>query len=610
MKIIKLDSSVYNKISAGEVVERPASVIKELVENAIDAGATRVEISVVNAGLDEIAVRDNGCGIDKEDLKTAFLPHATSKIRLAEDLSEIRTLGFRGEALPSIASVSMVEIKSKTADADVGHCLKLRGGEVEEEGVISMNTGTEITVSNLFFNTPARLKFLKTPSGELSEIKSTVLKLIFANPTISISLFDKKDKIYSSDGQGLGAAIKSIFNEEIWNNLLPVNYEKNGVYVTGYVSRSTYFKMNRTYQISIVNGRVCENQSISSAITTVYAQYLMKRNYPVTVLSIALSPSKIDVNVHPTKAEVRFSDGNQVFSAVYHAIKNAVEGDIEERRIQFETISDEAERPIEEGAFPFSAPISTVAEAEISSDNAVEGTSSFVFPTKTALENSETFREESDIERSIKENYRKMREKQREVQQELAETQELYRVIGQVFGTYLLLEQKERFIIVDQHAAVERLRYDKLIAAYRAGNVAVQPLLIPLTIEVNPNEYAIVESKIPAMKQIGIEIVPFGTDSFKISSIPQILSEIDINVLIKHVLSDKAEKEDTVIEERLAYAACRSSIKGNTYLTMDEIDELMKAYFKEGLPVQCPHGRPVYHIYTKRDLETLFKRIV
>ena len=488
--------------------------------------------------------------------------------------------------------------------------MKLRGGEVVEEGVNPMNTGTEITVSNLFFNTPARLKFLKTPSGELSEVKSTVLKLIFANPSIAFTLCDKKDKIYSSDGQGLGAAIKSLFNEEIWNNLIPVNYEKNGVYVTGYVSRSNYFKMNRTYQISIVNGRVCDNQSISSAITTVYAQYLMKRNYPVTVLSITLSPSKIDVNVHPTKAEVRFSDGNQVFSAVYHAIKNAVEGDIEERRISFETISDEAERPIEEGDFPFSSMISDATAQEITAEPASEDRPSFVFPVKSDPANVEAFYEESDIERSIKENYRKMREKQREVQQELSEAQELYRVIGQVFGTYLLLEQKEKFIIVDQHAAVERLRYDKLIAAYRAGNVAIQPLLFPLTIEVNPAEYAIVESKIPAMKEIGIDIVPFGTDSFKISSIPQILSEIDVNVLIKHILSDKAEKEDTVIEERLAYAACRSSIKGNTYLTKDEIDELMKAYFKEGLPVQCPHGRPVYHIYTKRDLETLFKRIV
>ncbi|MBO4479166.1 MAG: DNA mismatch repair endonuclease MutL [Clostridia bacterium] len=316
MKIIKLDSSVYNKISAGEVVERPASVVKELVENAIDAGATKIEIVVANAGLDEIKVLDNGCGIEKEDLKTAFLPHATSKIRKAEDLSNIHTLGFRGEALPSIASVSMVSIKSKTADAEVGNYLKLRGGEVEEEGIAGMNVGTEITVSNLFFNTPARLKFLKTPAGEFSDVKSAVLKLIFANPTISISLFNQNEKVYSSDGKGLAGAIKSIFSEDMWQNLLPLNYEKNGVVVTGFASRSTYFKMNRTYQISIVNGRVCDNQSISSAISTVYQQYLMKRNYPVTVLSIELDPSKIDVNVHPTKAEVRFSDGNQVFSAV------------------------------------------------------------------------------------------------------------------------------------------------------------------------------------------------------------------------------------------------------------------------------------------------------
>ena len=606
MKIIKLDSSVYNKISAGEVVERPSSVIKELVENAIDAGATKIEITIVNAGLDEIQVVDNGCGIEKEDLRTAFLPHATSKIRVAEDLAEIKTLGFRGEALASIASVSMVEIKSKTPAADVGNYLKLRGGEVTDEGIVGMNVGTEITVANLFFNTPARLKFLKTPSGELSEVKNTVLKLIFANPTIAITLSDKKDKIYSSDGQGLGSAIKSIFSEDMWQNLLPLDYEKNGVHITGFASRSTYFKMNRTYQISIVNGRVCENQSISSAISTVYQQYLMKRNYPVTVIRIELSPSKIDVNVHPTKAEVRFSDNNQVFSAVYHAIKDAVEKDIELRRIQFESIHDEAEQPIPD-LIPTDDPMIVDPTPVVTKTPVRPVILSF---SATSVDGEETICEESEIERSIKENYRRLVESRGQVQEELPETQVMYRVIGQVFGTYLLLEYREKFIIVDQHAAVERLRYDKLLAAYESGEIAIQPLLCPLTIGVNPAEYHIVESKIPALREIGIELVPFGIDSFKLNAIPQILSEIDINTLIKHILSDRPEKEDSIIRERLAYAACRSSIKGNTYLTQSEIDELMKVYFRDGLPVQCPHGRPVYHIYTKRDLETLFKRIV
>ena len=604
MKIIKLDSSVYNKISAGEVVERPASVVKELVENAIDAGATKVDISLVNAGLDEIRVMDNGSGIEVDDLKTAFLPHATSKIKKAEDLTDISTLGFRGEALPSIASVSMVEVRSKTEQSEVGHTLKIRGGEFGEEGIASMNRGTEIIVRNLFFNTPARLKFLKTPVGELSEIKTLVIKLILANPTISIALSDEKGKIYSSVGKELGNAIKEIFSEDMWQNLLPIQYEKNGITVEGYASRSTYFKMNRTYQISIVNGRVCENQSITSAISTVYQQYLMKRNYPVTVLSIHLATDKIDVNVHPTKAEVRFSDGNQVFSAVYHAIKDAVEKDIEARRIQFESISDEAEQPIRESnelVFAFSEPNYDVPQR---SENEK--------PLKLPHFGShiEEFREESEIERAIKKSLTKARSLQIEPQQEMAETRSIYRIIGQVFGTYLLLEYKDMFIIVDQHAAVERLRYDKLLAEYEKGSIAVQPLLVPLTIDVNPAEYQLVERKIPALRTIGIALEPFGRDCFKLSEIPQILREIDIDKLIKFILSDRAEKEDSIIRERLAYAACRSSIKGNTYLTDDQIKELMDVYFDQGLPVQCPHGRPVYHIYTRRDLESLFKRIV
>ena len=604
MKIVKLDSSVYNKISAGEVVERPASVVKELTENAIDAGATIIEISVKNGGLDEILVRDNGSGIEKDDLKVAFLPHATSKIRTADDLTSISTLGFRGEALPSIASVSMVEIRSKTEKDEMGNTLNLRGGEVTDEGVTAMNRGTEIRVANLFFNTPARLKFLKTPSGESSDIKATVLKLIFANPSVSISLSDERGMIYRSEGNGLGEAIRSIFPEDMWQNLLSVYCEKNGVIVSGYASRSTYFKMNRTYQISIVNGRVCDNQNITSAISTVYQQYLMKRNYPVTVLKIDLDPAKIDVNVHPTKAEVRFSDGNAVFSAVYHAIKDAVEKDLAERRMQFDSISDDAETPISSLTLPEESEMPTPSSPV---------QPKFAFDPFAEHSSEETFREDSTIFSEMKENYKKIKSFERQetvTQPELSETRELYRIIGQVFGTYLLLEYREKFIIVDQHAAVERLRYDKLLSEFDKGEIAIQPLLIPLIVSVSPEEYEIVDRKREALAAIGIELVPFGEDRFKLLSVPQILKEIDLDVLVKNILSDAAEKEDKLIRDRLAYAACRSSIKGNTYLTDEEIAELMNSYFKDGIPMQCPHGRPAYFVYTKKDLEKLFKRIV
>ena len=603
MKIIKLDSSVYNKISAGEVVERPASVVKELTENAIDAGASVIEIFVKNGGLDEIKVLDNGSGIEKEDMKTAFLPHATSKIRTAEDLTMISTLGFRGEALPSIASVSMVAIRSKTDAEEMGATLNLRAGEVTEAGIAAMNRGTEIRVSNLFFNTPARLKFLKTPSGELAEIKSTVIKLIFANPALSITLSDEKGVIYHSEGNGLGEAIRSIFSEDVWQNLLPLHFTKNGITVSGFASRSTYFKMNRTYQIAVVNGRVCDNKHVTTAVSTVYQQYLMKRNYPVTVLKIDLDPAEIDVNVHPTKAEVRFSDGDRVFSAVYHAIKDAVEKDLAERRLQFDTISDAAEMPL--------IPEEDVSDKELVAEKEKPHP---VFSFDPFVDSArDEFHEDSPILSGMRENLAKIREvssgKPEIMQSELPETKEMYRVIGQVFGTYLLLEYREKFIIVDQHAAVERLRYDKLTAEFDKG-VAVQPLLIPLIVTVSPDEYPIVEGKIEALSRIGVEIVPFGADRFKLLSIPQILKEIDLDVLVKSILSDASEKEDKIIRDRLAYAACRSSIKGNTYLTDEEIAELMTAYFKEGIPMQCPHGRPAYFVYTKKDLEKLFKRIV
>ena len=607
MKIIKLDSSVYNKIAAGEVVERPASVVKELTENSIDAGANHIDIFIKNGGLDEISVADNGVGIEKEDIRTAFLPHATSKIKTAADLASIRTLGFRGEALPSIASISMVTVRSKTEDAEAGTELTLRGGSVEREDVCAMNRGTEISVKNLFFNTPARLKFLKTPAGELSEVKNVVMKLILANPTLSVTLSDEKGMIYKTRGEGLKQSIDALFSSELSENLIPVHIEKHGIVVTGFASKSTYSKSNKSYQISIINGRIAENQSISGAISTVYSQYLMKRNYPVVIINITLDPASLDVNVHPTKAEVRFSDNNAVFSAVYNALKTALEKDIAETKLLFDTVDDEAERPasfLDEGNH--SSFEITAATEERAPELPKRSISPFV--TKSPFSAQDEFREESEIEQKIKAQYE--RRKAEKEEQIVMPNISAYRIIGQVFGTYLLLEYEEKFIIVDQHAAVEKLRYDKLLAEYNGKEIVIQPLLYPVTIDVTPAEYALVSEKVPILKEIGIELLPFGDNCFKMISVPAILADMDLQIFVKEILSDKPEKQSDLIRERLAYAACRSSIKGNTYLDHEEIASLMETYFKKGLPLQCPHGRPAYFVYTKKELEKLFKRIV
>ena len=606
MKIIKLDSSVYNKIAAGEVVERPASVVKELTENSIDAGATHIEIFISNGGLEEIRVLDNGSGIEKSDVKTAFLPHATSKIKTADDLAKIQTLGFRGEALASIASISMLTIRTKAEEEETGTYLSLRGGMVEEESVCSMTRGTEITVKNLFYNTPARLKFLKTPAGELSEIKSVVMKLILANPTLSITLSDDKGVIYKTHGDGLKNCISALFPKELCDNLIPVEFEKQGVHVSGFTGKSTYFKSNKSYQISIINGRVAENQSISTAISTVYAQYMMKRTYPVVIVNVFLDPSELDVNVHPTKAEVRFSDNNLVFSAIYHALKDAVEKDIAETKLAFMSVNDEAEQ-----VQPFIPSADTSSTVILSADGSP--TAAPMRPTPfhatSPFASEETFREDSEIEREIADQYEKIKAKKEE-QTVLPDVAASHRIIGQVFGTYLLLEYNERFIIVDQHAAVEKLRYDKILSAYQSGAMAVQPLLYPVSIDVTPAEYRIVSEKIDALAEIGIELIPFGENCFKLIAVPAILADMDLGVFIREILSDRPEKDTDLVREKLAYAACRSSIKGNTYLTNEEIADLMDAYFSKGLPLQCPHGRPAYFVYTKKDMEKLFKRIV
>lgn len=324
MKINVLDSSIYNLISAGEVVERPASVVKELVENSIDAGAKSVKIEVFSGGKSKIRVTDDGAGIAKDDLLTAFLPHATSKIHKKDDLFSIQTLGFRGEALASIAAVSMVNVISKTDADDAAYGAELRGGKVENTFECAGVTGTSISVENLFFLTPARLKFLKKDKSEESEITSLILKMILANPYIAFSYYADGKNIFKTDGTGLKNAINSVYNREITMNFIEIENTFGDFSIKGFISKPTYFKGNRSYQTTIINGRVIENRTISTAVEKAYEPFLMKRSYPLYVIEINMPFDKLDVNVHPSKADVRFQDNHQIFSFVYSSVQRTL----------------------------------------------------------------------------------------------------------------------------------------------------------------------------------------------------------------------------------------------------------------------------------------------
>lgn len=331
-KINLLDKSVYNQISAGEVVENPASIVKELVENSIDAGADSVSVSIENGGIKSIIVTDNGCGMEKEDLKLSILPHATSKIKVAADLDMIGTLGFRGEALASIAAVSEVTLKSKYIDSDVGNFIEVKGGEVVGEGICAISGGTQISVRSLFYNTPARYKFLKTSKGEESNVTALIAELIFANPDVSFTYTVDGNVVYKTYGEGLYDGIYSVYGDLVADNMIPLGFEENGYKLTGFTARpaTEAIKNNRTKQTFIINGRIIEDATISAVIQNAYGEFLMKRTFPTVVLDMVIPFGMVDVNVHPNKREVRFADAKKINGIVYHTVKRAVEKDAEQ----------------------------------------------------------------------------------------------------------------------------------------------------------------------------------------------------------------------------------------------------------------------------------------
>lgn len=624
-KIRKLDASVYNKIAAGEVVERPASVVKELVENALDAGADAVDITVIGGGLIEITVTDNGTGIEKEDIITAFLPHATSKLRNAEELENISSLGFRGEALASIAAVSHVSIKSRFHSEENGNMVQIKGGETVSQAPCGLSIGTVVTVSNLFYNTPARLKFLKKPRLEEGEITSLVTKLILANPKIRFTYSNEEGILLASEGKGLQSALESVYDSELCENLVPINNIKGSYAIRGYISNTDYSKANKTYQLIVLNGRIVYNQTISTAIHTCYSAYLMKRRYPVTVINIEMPYDEVDVNVHPAKTDVRFRDESKMFGFVFSSLKAALTEAEKARALCFYSKTNDDVAKSEAVKTPECAAADIAGEEQLNDAN-----------SSTVIEN-DTIRQTnkySDIFES-NENVDSLRESSSGVAKRMAElmsklnktpqnedlitdTIELeafqkemaitdYRIIGQLFSTFILIESGNAAYIIDQHAAAERILYERLYSEYIAGEIAIQPMLIPYIFSVNASETAIITEKLEELNAIGLDIEPFGYNTFKISAVPLTLLDLDFERLVIELLSDA--KTD-LTREKLIMTACKSAIKGNTALNEESIRLLFSNLFDKELPASCPHGRPAYIKLTKSELERMFKRII
>ncbi len=598
-----LDSSVFNKIAAGEVVERPSSVVKELLDNSIDAKASRIVVKITEGGIKKIEVIDNGCGILKEDFNKVFLAHATSKIKTAEDLEKIGTLGFRGEALASIASVSKVMLTSKVENELYGSKLNVAGGQKSEIFEVGCANGTTIEVSDLFFNVPARAKFLKKPRQEQTEITNLICRYILANPFVSISYFADDVEVLMSNGNGLKDALYVVYGKEILDNLIEVDYtSKNNIKVSGWASKPTFSKPNKTYQTLIVNGRYVINSMVSLCIFNAYERYLMKGQFPFYVINLNIPLEKLDVNVHPNKMDIRFENSNEIYGVAFNAISNAISLVSTSIGVAKLGVFGRVESGVSY------AENNTIQSVQFENANLKNREQQFNLNTffqnvgeNTLKENTSEFKANL-IEEQMKNNT--------PVQTVFVLPQ--VKFIGTIYSTYLLIQTTDTCYLIDQHAAHERLLFDSLKQSVDEKNVESQILLLPYILNVNHLENEFLINNLDNLKKIGLSIENFGNLSYKITSVPAVLKNLNLDWFFSLLLGDlsifKNLKQSDLILEKLMQHACKSAIKAGDNLTELEVLKLLEKMKTNNMELQCPHGRPVMVELSKNEIEKWFKR--
>ena len=675
-----LPPEVYNRIAAGEVVDRPYSVVKELVENAIDAGATEITVEAEGGGKKLIRVTDNGSGIKKDDLKAAFLPHATSKLKTADDLAAIFTLGFRGEAVASVASVSKTTILSR-AKGEEAYSLTVEGGVFGEISPAGGAEGTVVTVENLFYNTPARLKFLKSDASEEGDITAIMARFLLSRPEISFTYLVNGKVRYRSFGDGLESALAVVYGAGTLQNCISIRAEKHGMRLWGYIGNRAYNKPNRSYQSLFLNGRYIVNQTVALAVTNAYGSYLMKRQYPFYVLFLEVPPEVVDVNVHPNKADVRFADNRIVYGTVYSVISAVLDGssaaleyispaisstvgknkgavsplpEAPERASvaqpapskpappeapAFQAVPDSAAAPSPAPAFK-APPAQSVLPAEASQTakpaprmsveeakkelafeipklhgrervRALEEEKPNTFEVRSPLASSRPAPQEEQ-EDAFEENKKYLLERdERAKQQKIDPATLIFR--GVLFETYLIFERGDEAYFIDQHAAHERLIYEKLKNKCEARTPLSQPMLMPYILKVNAQEFSFLTSQFEALRALGFEIDEFGGTSVKVSAVPLDLFGMDIEAFFREVLSSmeslRAIRLSEIARDKLATMACKAAVKGGERLTEEEAKRLLSDMDGD-MGLKCPHGRPAVVRMKKSDFEKLFKRIV
>ncbi|MBO0993044.1 DNA mismatch repair endonuclease MutL [Bacillus sp. SD088] len=613
-EIIELDDYLSNKIAAGEVVERPASVVKELIENAIDACSTIIEIDVEEAGLGKIRVLDNGEGIDEEDVLRAFKRHATSKIKDENDLFRIRTLGFRGEALPSIASVSMVELTSAKAGKP-GTKVCLEAGKLLRQEKSSARVGTELTVSGLFFNTPARLKYMKSIHTEIGHISDIVNRLALAHPEISFRLRHNDRELLRTNGNGdIRQVLAAIYGMNIARKMIPITAQSLDFTLSGWIALPEITRASRNYISTMVNGRFIKNYSLVNAIMNGYHTLLPINRHPIVLLSIEMDPILVDVNVHPAKMTVRLSKETELEQLISTTIKQAFqqqelipEGNIAKRN---EQKSEQTYLHLEENK-PAKSLFSKSEEYSISKPS-IPHTDTSV-PDETATEYKPEIEEQPTgfVAKEAVTTMDPVIEKKREVASDRIPP--LY-AIGQLHGTYILAQNDRGFYMIDQHAAQERIKYEYFREKVGEVTNELQEMLVPLTLEFSTDEYIKIGEYKNELETVGIFLEDFGTNSFIVRShpnwFPKGYEKETIEDLIEQLLAMKKMNIKTLLEEAAIMMSCKGSIKANRFLRQDEIQALLQELRQTEDPFTCPHGRPIIVHFSTYEIEKMFKRIM
>ncbi len=623
--IALLDQDTINQIAAGEVVERPASVVKELLENSIDAGATAVTAEIKDGGIGLIRITDNGSGIRQNQIRTAFLRHTTSKIRTASDLTALKSLGFRGEALSSICAVARVELITKTRGELSGSRYLIEGGEERKLEEIGCPDGTTFLVRDLFFNIPARLKFLKSPMTEAGYIHDLVERLAVSHPDIAFTLIQNgRTLLHTSGNRNMKDVLYQIYGRDITSQLVPVSYEEDGASVSGYAGRPVISRGNRNFENYFINGRYIKSPILMRAIEDAYKPYTMTHKYPFTALHLTIDTAAMDVNVHPTKLEVRFSDSEFIYRLTERAVSRALSGLNLIPAVKPGTDAPAARPEYKKEDIPEPFERKRLGQAAKGS-----GTSAMAFPLPAQAKDTEIGKVQEILAQPAAYLPSILREKpESEIHQKETPSpvpvpvQEVlpfcekpdYRIVGQIFSTYWLVEVDDELYIIDQHAAHEKVLYEKTMKTLREKEFLSQTLSPPIILTLTPREEGVLAVHKGSLERLGFEIEPFGGREYCVTAYPADQFGIAGRDLLIELLDSLAEEALTgtadIILEKIASLSCKAAVKGNHTLSGEEAKSLIRDLMTLENPYHCPHGRPVLISMSRHEIERKFKRIV